>query len=513
MSFTKNIKKFNRIFKNFSKFFIIINEQINKLKVKLSPIRLKKTSSNFYEKITANYLLFVFSIFIFFYLLYLSIPGLVKQDYLQNELRKKLKNEYNLEFALSPDINYSILPKPHYFIKDVKLFTFKDGYQKEFTQIKSLKIFIYQKNFFKNKSMIKKIELKEANFFVEKTDFDFLNEFLSNKFSTHPIKIFKSNFFYKDVGNQIVSLSKIKEVSIFYDEVNKDNKILSQGKIFNIPFTLEWNKDKNNTSLLKVRFNTLKFILTNESKAGDQVKNLILKIKRSKLISDYQIKEKKIDISSNNSFIGTNKFSYKGSINFEPFDFNINSKIDKIDLRHTITKLKFFDEILNKEFLLNNNLNGRFSIYSENLINNKFFNELLINMNFVGEKVEFNNSRFLNKKIGKLTIPFGNILEENNDLVFKGQFIFDIFDSNKFYRKFLVSRKNQKDVSKILFGVKVSLTNYETKIFNISVNDEKNENNEILDNLIYDFNNKSIKVNNWISLKSFVNKILSSYSG
>ena len=74
-------------------------------------------------------------------------------------------------------------------------------------------------------------------------------------------------------------------------------------------------------------------------------------------------------------------------------------------------------------------------------------------------------------------------------------------------------RKNQKDVSKILFGVKVSLTNYETKIFNISVNDEKNENNEILDNLIYDFNNKSIKVNNWISLKSFVNKILSSYSG
>ena len=102
MSFTKNIKKFNRLFKNFSKFFIIINEQIIKLKVKLSPIRLKKTSSNFYEKITVNYLLFVFSILIFFYLLYLSIPGLVKQEYLQNELRKKLKNEYNLEFALSP---------------------------------------------------------------------------------------------------------------------------------------------------------------------------------------------------------------------------------------------------------------------------------------------------------------------------------------------------------------------------------------------------------------------------
>ena len=34
-----------------------------------------------------------------------------------------------------------------------------------------------------------------------------------------------------------------------------------------------------------------------------------------------------------------------------------------------------------------------------------------------------------------------------------------------------------------------------------------------LDNLIYSFNNKSITVNNWISLRSFINKILSSYPG
>ena len=37
--------------------------------------------------------------------------------------------------------------------------------------------------------------------------------------------------------------------------------------------------------------------------------------------------------------------------------------------------------------------------------------------------------------------------------------------------------------------------------------------NDNLDNLIYSFNNKSISINNWISLRSFINKIFSSYPG
>ena len=51
------------------------------------------------------------------------------------------------------------------------------------------------------------------------------------------------------------------------------------------------------------------------------------------------------------------------------------------------------------------------------------------------------------------------------------------------------------------------------KIFFISLNDDKQEMNDNLDNLIYSFNNNSIKINNWISLRSFINKILSSYPG
>ena len=37
----------------------------------------------------------------------------------------------NFEFALTPEINYSILPKPHFQINDVIIFNKKEDFQKE----------------------------------------------------------------------------------------------------------------------------------------------------------------------------------------------------------------------------------------------------------------------------------------------------------------------------------------------------------------------------------------------
>ena len=155
------------------------------------------------EKFQLNYALFILSIIFFLYLLYLSIPGIVISENIQKELEQKLKKEYNLDFALTPDIKYSILPKPHYIIDDVVIFTEKMGYQKEFSQIKKLKIFINQNNFFKINNIIKKIEIKNANFFVENSDFNFINNFLDNRFSKF-YKNFKSKIFYKSDEGQIV---------------------------------------------------------------------------------------------------------------------------------------------------------------------------------------------------------------------------------------------------------------------------------------------------------------------
>mgnify|MGYP001355036695 CR=1 FL=1 len=510
----KNFFKKNILNKMFSKFFMLFNMPKSTLKIGFNQFKKKNIENYIFEKFQLNYALFVLSIVFFLYLLYLSIPGIVINENIQNELEKKLKKEYNLEFVLTPEINYSILPKPHYVVKDVVIFTNKMGYQKEFSQIKKLKVFIHQNNFFKINNKIKKVEIKNANFFIENSDFKFLNNFLDSGFSKKSIKILKSKIFYKSEEGQIVSFLNLENILIFRDELKRENSFISRGKIFNIPFSLDWKYDeKSNEKITKIKFNPLKLSFLNKSKINDKNKNLKINFKRSKLITNYFIERDSIIIESNNSFFGANKLDYRGKINLDPFDFQIESEIQKFDLKKIFPNKSIFEEIFSKEFLFNENFNGRLVIKSKNLNNGNFFNEISINSNYVGEKIELSNSKLLNKKIGSLNLDYGNIYLEDNDIFFKGKFSFEIFDKNKFYRKFLVSKKNQKDLEKFYFGIIYNLSKLDAKIFFISLNNDKQEMNDNLDNLIYSFNNNSIKVNNWISLRSFINKILSSYSG
>ena len=301
---------------------------------------------------------------------------------------------------------------------------------------------------------------------------------------------------------------------ISHDELKKVNSLISRGKIFNIPFIFDWKYNENTKDkTTKVLLNPLKLSFLNKSKKNEDIKNLRINLKRSKLITNYFLKDNSVILESNNSFLGTNKFDYTGKVNLDPFDFQIESKIQKFDFKKILPNKDILDEIFSREFLLNENFNGRLTIKSNNLSNGNFFNEILINSNYVGDKIELSNSKILNKKIGSLNLDFVNIYFEENDIMFKGKFSFEIFDKKKFYRKFSVSKKNQKNIQKVYFGLIYNLSNSDTKIFFISLNDDKPEMNDNLDNLIYSFNNKTIMINNWISLRSFVNKILSSYPG
>ena len=119
--FQKSFFKKNILKRILSKFFTFINISKSTWKIGFNHFRKKNIESFISEKFQLNYALFILSIVFFLYLLYLSIPGILINENIQNELEKKLKKEYNLDFALTPDINYSILPKPHFAINDVVL--------------------------------------------------------------------------------------------------------------------------------------------------------------------------------------------------------------------------------------------------------------------------------------------------------------------------------------------------------------------------------------------------------
>ena len=102
------------------------------------------SSKQFYDKkFKINYLIFIISIVFFYYLIYLSFPGILHNKSDQNYFTNLLKNQYDLEFALTPEINYSILPKPHFQINDVKIFNKKEDFQKEIAEVKKIRIYFF----------------------------------------------------------------------------------------------------------------------------------------------------------------------------------------------------------------------------------------------------------------------------------------------------------------------------------------------------------------------------------
>ena len=153
---------------------------------------MKKLNFNFNPKFNINTKVIIFGIstLIFIYLLYLSIPSLYKSGRVQKVLSDEILSEFNLNISLSPDITYRILPTPHFSIKDSKLYHLNSKINNELGELKELKIFISQSNFFnKDRIIVKKILIKKANFFIKKENLVFLGELINKKFSDHKVQI------------------------------------------------------------------------------------------------------------------------------------------------------------------------------------------------------------------------------------------------------------------------------------------------------------------------------------
>ena len=78
-----------------------------------------------------------------------------------------------------------------------------------------------------------------------------------NKFSNKKIKINNSNIFFKDNLNEITSIIKISNAALFFDEKKLLNLIDLKGKVFNIPFRLNYQHALNSKKKKKINIATI----------------------------------------------------------------------------------------------------------------------------------------------------------------------------------------------------------------------------------------------------------------
>ena len=94
-----------------------VEQTLFKLRNKTNYFFNKKHKTNNFHKL----LIGLFSLLLI-YLFYLSIPNFYDKTWVQNTIEDKLLKDFNIDFSMSADITYNILPTPNFLIKDVKIF-------------------------------------------------------------------------------------------------------------------------------------------------------------------------------------------------------------------------------------------------------------------------------------------------------------------------------------------------------------------------------------------------------
>ncbi len=516
--FSNNLKK-NFLFKIISNFLRNFTLKIIYLKLKNVVIKSIRLKLSRFDKLSLklNYLAFFVSIIFFSYLMFLTLPGIFYDKSDQNYLSEILKDKYNLNFSLSSNISYSILPSPHFKIKNVIIFNEKKKYQKQIAHIKELKMYLKQNNFFKKNNLkLKSAELIDSNFYIDNSDLSFLSDFFNKKSSIIPLEIKNSTLFYQDNNKSTISLISTKKASIFFNNKLEQKIFKSESEVYNLPFNVTWKRDYNSDEIVtNLKFDKIKLNIENtlNTNISTKEKKLQINLQRSKFITMYDIQNEVLNFSSINSFIGNNKFTYSGKIYLSPFSFDINAHLDKFDTKKLSSNLVYLTQIFNNEFALNQSFNGKIKLFLNNLDKKFFFDQITINSHFISNEIDLSKTIFFNNKILNLTIEKGNLYQEKDQLYFRGNLNLVIHNIDKFHNKFVVPKKNRVDLNSINVEVLMNLSNLDFKIINIKFDNNIHKDQESIDDLIYNFNNGSIKITNWIEFKNFTNNLISLYAG
>ena len=518
--FKKRLLKLNSKINNFFK-LVADNTNFKVKKIKVFVVKSQISNINkikifvFKSQISfINIIVIAFITLSFTYLFYLSIPTLYNKAWLQNKIENQLLEKFKINFSTSYDISYRILPSPHFLIKNSKMFRNNDEKMIELAEIKMLKIFINQSNFFnKNNIVIKKLLIDDANFSFYEEDLVFLKKRSHKKFANKNIFINNSKIFIKSAEDETITIIKVKRGLFFYDEIKKKNLLKLKGEIFNLPFVFNLNKEFFNEkkSLITMKIKKLKLKIFNESKiANDLLKGLFnFSIFNSKIKTKYNIDKNLIIFGSNDLQSQNSNLDYKGEISLEPFDLNANINLKEYNLSKLFDANSIIFVLIQSELLFNENVSANIIIKIDSNKNSEIFKSSIVNFNIINNKINFDNTKLINKKIGFLELKNSNLFMENNKLILNTDVEINIENTKKLFSFFLTPKNSRKKIKKMLINLDYNFLEKQLIINNLKI--DGTESNDGMTDIIERFNN-SVDYNLNKSRRIF-NELFAAYSG
>ena len=444
---------------------------------KIKKFKIKNYISNFRKKNPFNPI--ILSIILVFLLsLYFTIPTFYNYENFDKEIQKKVSKDFKLNLKNISSVTYLMLPTPHFLIEECDIH-FSNDPKEKILKAKHLKINVFSKNLHKKENIeLKSIHLKKVDLDLQFIDIkNFYNHLKYN--ISKPIYINKSNLFFRDKNKEIILISKIKNFEYFFYSQRKSKKLNVSGNLFGSNFKFNWEKNFSNpyitTSDIKFYNPNLnisnKFNKENENFTKAETR---LRFLRNSLDLNYKFNRDSIELIDDKSKI-INHSKLIGNIKLDPFFFDLDLILSEIRVQAVLDSI--FLNLYKTNQSTNLNFNGNLKI-NLNEINNRLFENLLINVNFKKEKISLNDSSLNLTKIGKINFSDPSIYEKNQKLFIKSKIKFDVDDQEQLYRKFLIPRQNRINLNKVYFEVEYNID--DGNYFLSSINFNENKNNQII---------------------------------
>jgi len=483
------MKKIVKIFNNFIKRTIFKVEN--------------KTNDKFHVSNFSKYIIAIIAV-LFIYIFYLSIPLLYDKNWVQNKIVTKLSDEFNINLSNSFDISYRILPKPHYLIKDTKTALVK---------IKELNVYISQNNLFNKDSIrISEVVIEEANFSLLKDNFKTLYKKSENKFSKKKIKINNSNIFFKDNLNEVISIIKISNAFLFFDEKNLFNLFDLNGEVFNIPFKLKYQNTLDLQKKIEIKAPDLKLEFINkffkkDKDIGSGINNI--SILSSNINTKYNIKDQIVIFQSDGSRVYNSKIDYNGQLVINPFDLNLKINLYNYKISNLFTPNSIINEFIKSGLLFNENISVHTLVNIESTKKDEIFNEAKLELRVLNGKISFDNSIFINNNIGLIEVSNSDLFLENDKLILTSNLSIDIKDTDELFSFLNTNKKSRKNIKSIKLNIIYDFLSNEIAFKNIKIDDNgvSDQFNNIAEGFI---DNNS---NNLTKSRKLLNELIDLYEG
>ena len=462
-----------------------------------------KTNDKFHVSKFSKYLISAIVV-LFIYIFYLSIPLLYDKNWIQNKIVTELGNEFNINLGNSFDFSYRILPKPHYLIRDSKT---------SLAEIKTLNVFISQNNFFNKDSIrINEVVIEEANFSLLSNDLKPLYKDSENKFTKKKIKINDSNIFFKNNLNEVISIIKISNAFLFFDEKNLFNLFDLKGEIFNIPFKLKYQNALNLRKQIEINASDLQLkVISDFFKKDENLSSGIsnISILSSSINTKFNIKDQIAIFQSDGSRIYNSKIDYNGQLAINPFDLNLKINLYDYKISNLFTPNSIMNEFIKSGLLFNENISVQTLVNIKSTKKDEIFNEAKLELRILNGKINFDKSVFINNNIGLMEISNSNLFLDNDKLFLSSNLSIDIKNIDKLYSFLNTSKNSRKNIRNIKLNIIYDFLSNQIDLKNIKINDidVSSQFNNVAEGFI------DINSNNLTKSRKLLNELINLYDG